>query len=83
MTGKPPFAVASHRSTRIANGGICDACRMSCAPLWRYAESSLRRPVQICTECKTKMLDYSFGHRDLLDTPLCKPSPIEVKRSRH
>ncbi len=57
----------SKRGMRVG-AGRCAECGTTEIMLWRYAESNLG-PVCLCSRCKVKVFDRSFGkgHLDLLD----------------
>jgi hypothetical protein len=52
----PHLQVLSKRSSKVKGGGICDRCGLTSGSVWRYAESSVGRPVQVCRKCKAKLV---------------------------
>ncbi len=53
----------SRRGVRVQGGGRCNEFGMSEKLVWRYAKSS-KGTVQICSRCKAKVFDRSFGTVD-------------------
>jgi DNA-directed RNA polymerase subunit RPC12/RpoP len=56
----------SKRGTRVS-GGQCDECNVKEKVLWKFSKST-RGTVYICSRCKPKVLDRSFGTTDALDS---------------
>ena len=63
---KPSLVIRSKYGKRLESWKLCDACKKNKSPVWLYKNSS-RGDVHICSSCKPKLFDRSFGKKDALD----------------
>lgn len=63
---KAPLVLVSKRGMRINSKSECCLCHKEKSPVWHYANSS-RGPVNICSDCKPRLFDRSFGKKDALN----------------
>ena len=78
---RPAFKLISKRSSKLLDGGTCANCKKSYPLLWRYAESTIGS-LNLCTDCKPLLLDFSFGKMDALDHAVTGGG-FEQNRRRH
>jgi len=80
----PKLVLESNRGKRVhssQNGNRCAECGMRHSLTWHYEKSSIG-PVHICSGCKPKVFDRSFGKRDAME--FADPSGgFESNRRRH
>lgn len=76
-----PFLLISRRGTRVDTPQKCNACGKTKIPVWRYSQST-RGGVFICSSCKPRIFDRSFGRKDALDFAIMGGG-FETKRSKH
>jgi len=61
-----PLKLISRRGTRVDGARVCAECGRLKTPVWHYTRSS-RGEVCICTFCKPRVFNRSFGKLDALD----------------
>lgn len=54
-----------HRGAILKSEGHCSRCHTAAAPLTRYADSNYG-PVVLCTVCKIRAFEFTFGHADAM-----------------
>ncbi|MCP4258475.1 MAG: hypothetical protein GY774_13395 [Planctomycetes bacterium] len=71
----------SRRGVRKDEETLCDNCKRLKKPVFSYKESS-NGEVNICSECKPKLFDRSFGKKDALEFATTG-GHFEGNRSKH
>jgi hypothetical protein len=70
----------SERYKKLRGGGRCSECGFRDDVVWCYRESN-QGTVQLCRECRPKVLDRSFGEVDAMNRAWI--SAFETNRRRH
>lgn len=73
--------LVSRRGIRAHEAKICAGCKLVKSETWLYKETT-KGPVHLCTPCKARYFDSSFGKKDALD--FCSfGGGFESNRRRH